>query len=446
MFALASLALSGMTSLFVSIAPILIISLGALVNFALSRATQIPKYIRILVLLYQDSSPNSQTRKYTSGALLLLGSLLTFMAHSFVPFTSVPLIGAITTPIALLIALVVLLATLDIITKINEPYFANLETIYSEDFENINDDLLTLKATLGPTWDDLIKKTQKIFDDLSPRITELGKDLSIEINKYFSEKLSELVVYLDCENSSRIVLSESDIQVISESLEPWQKVGSSTILGAMTGTGSGLMASSVVSATLAPAAWWSPLVPGAVQTMLVGGKTVVSSAAFSMYTVAAPIALGLTIGTSVFSATMFTFSKIEEQKLSQFLADVIIASLPMIRADGEFSSEEKISIQQLLANPKIQNKDRKRVDDALHSNDSFEDIIAKNILYEKKENKALMKRRLILAITWEIAKADNNIDSQELILHDRMAKILQISNETVGEIRRIITPKLILPS
>jgi hypothetical protein len=368
MFALTGLCLSAITSLFASIIPILLVSLGGLLRFAIPRAVELPRYVKVLVLLYQDSKPDSQTRKYTTGALLILGSLLTFMAHSFVPFTGVPIIGAVTTPIALLFASVVLLATLDLVAKLNEPYLSNLQTIYTADeFRNMNDDLLTLKSMLGPSWIELTKKIQKVFDDLAPRITELGKEISVEINNYFGTQLSELFVYLDCENSSKIVLSESDLKVISEGLEPWRKVSGSLVLGTLTGAGTGMVASSVATATLAPVAWWAPFVPGAIQTMLVGGRTVVGAATFSMCTVAAPIALGLTIGTGVFSTTMFALSKIEEQKLSQFLADVIIASLPMAQADGEFSEAEKLSIQQLLANPRIQQKDKNRVNVALCS-------------------------------------------------------------------------------
>ena len=158
----------------------------------------------------------------------------------------------------------------------------------------------------------------------------------------------------------------------------------------------------------------------------------------------APIALGLTIGTTVFSATMFALGKIEEKNLSQFLADVIIAALPMIRADGDFSEEENLSIQQLLSNPKIADRDKTRVNNALHSHDRFEDSIAKNIVHEQNSEKALIKNRLILTITWEIAKADGKIDEREILLHNKMAKILQIPQETIDEVRYLVTPKLIL--
>lgn len=114
MLPLAGLALPAVTALFASLIPIIFASLGGLLSFAVPRAAQLPRYIRLLVLLYQDSTPESQTRKYTTSALLILGGILTFMAHSFVPFTSVPLIGAVTAPVALLVASVVILATLDL--------------------------------------------------------------------------------------------------------------------------------------------------------------------------------------------------------------------------------------------------------------------------------------------------------------------------------------------
>ncbi len=67
----------------------------------------------------------------------------------------------------------------------------------------------------------------------------------------------------------------------------------------------------------------------------------------------------------------------------------------------------------------------------------FEDLINKSLLYDKKQEKILIKRKLFLSITWEISKADGKIDEREIKLHDRMAKILQIDRETVMEIRRI---------
>jgi uncharacterized tellurite resistance protein B-like protein len=442
MFPLASLALPAVTSLFAATIPIIFASLGSLLGFALSRAAQLPRYIRLLVLLYQDSEPNSQTRKYVTSALLVLGGILSFMAHSFVPFTGAPVLGAVTAPIALLFALIVVLVTLDIVTNLNEPYLANLKSVYSNDFQQVQDDILTGKAQLGPKWAELTQKTKKILDELSPKVQEQGENLSKEINKYFSKEITELVLYLNSEDSSKIHLSQSEVKAITESLEPWKKVGGSFLLGAGIGGGTGMAASSFAAATLTPATWWTPFVPGAIQGIVFGGKAVVAPAVFGACTVAAPIALGLTIGTGVFSATMFTLGKIEESKLSEFLADIIISSLPMLRADGQLSEEEKLAVSQLLNNPKIGQKDRSRVETAMEANDSFDDIVSKNLLHEEKKDKLEIKRRLLLAITWEIAKADGIINDKERELHDRMAKILQVPQEVVDEIRRIITPSL----
>ena len=91
MFALAGLALSATTSLFGIAVPFLLTSLGALLGFAVPRAIKILKYIKTLFLLYDNSDPSSQTRKYLTGASLILSSQLAFMAHSFVPFTGVPI-------------------------------------------------------------------------------------------------------------------------------------------------------------------------------------------------------------------------------------------------------------------------------------------------------------------------------------------------------------------
>lgn len=444
MLQLTGLAFSLATSVFASVMPFLITSIVGLLKFAVPRAAQIPKYVKVLFLLYKDSAPQSQTRKYLTGALLFLSSLLAFMAHSFIAFTGVPFVGIVTTPISLLVTSVIILASLDIVTKLNEPYIDGIKFNYQDTFQEMQDDLLTLRNLVGPSWQELTKKTKKIFDDLAPKVAELGEEISTEIDKYFSNNLSELVVYLDRKNTSKIILSESDINTIKESLEPWKKVGGSFALGALTGAGTGMAASSVAAASLAPAVWWTPFVPGAIQTILVGGRTVVGAATFTTCTLAAPIAIGLTVGTGVFSATMFTLGKIEEKKLSQFLADIIIASLPMLRADGEFSEDEKIAVQQLLTNPKIVDHDRNRVNDALTSHDSFDDMITKNLLHEQKADKALIRNRLILAISWEIAKADGKIDEQEIILHNRMAKILCVPEETTNEVRALITPKFVL--
>lgn len=450
MLELIGLSLPAVGAIFSAMLPILLSMLGSLLTFSLSRVPSIPKYIKVLVMLYKDASPDSKTRKYLTTALLVLGGVLTFMAHSIIPFTAVPVIGIFTTPVATLVSLVVILTTLDLVTNFNEDYIRNFQTIYeSKDLQNMQDDLLTMKAQLGPSWNELVQKVQKVFDELQPKVEQLqiemahqGKDISKEINNYFSNQLSELVVYIGDEKSSKISLSESEILTIKESLESWQKVSTSLLIGTLSGTVSGMTASSVAAANVMQATWWTPIathLPAGIQTVF-GVKTVVSAATFSALTVATPLALGLTIGTGIFGATMYAFNNAEAEKLSQFLADIIIASLPMLKADEIVDENEKLAIKQLLANPQINQKDRQRVEVAINSNDSFDDLINKNLLYDKKQEKIALKRKLLLSITWQIAKADGKIDEREIELHDRMAKILQIDRKAVLEIRRIITP------
>ncbi|GAP95650.1 tellurite resistance TerB family protein [Leptolyngbya sp. NIES-2104] len=448
--------LPSVSAIFSAIVPFAMMALGSLLGFAVSRVGQLPKYIKILILLYQDSAPDSQTRKYLTTALLILGSILTFMAHSFIPFTGVPFIGMVTAPIALLVAIVVALATLDLVSNLNEDHVRNFKTIHANgDFQSMQDDMLTLKVDMGDSWVDLTRKIQTVFEKAMPQIEALGqelakdgRDLSQEINKCFSYQLVELAVYFNGETGSKITLGESEIAAVRESLEPWQKVGTSLFAGSVAGIGSGMIASNAATAAFMPAAWWTPVatqLPGALRAAI-GMKTVVGASSYGLLTVGAPIALGLAIGAGTFGVTMYAFNQMEARNLSSFLADVILASLPMVKADGVFDEEEKTAINQLLANPQIQDHDRQRVRAVMSNISTFEDVIHQNLLSEKNSDKADIKRKLLLSLTWEIAKADGKIAESEQLLHDRMAKILQVDSQTVHEIRRLIAPKILAAS
>ncbi|BAU15003.1 hypothetical protein LEP3755_55590 [Leptolyngbya sp. NIES-3755] len=370
---------------------------------------------------------------------IVLGSILTFMAHSFIPFTGFPGIGIVTTPIALLVALVVALATLDLVSNLNEDYVWNFKTIHGNgDFQAMQDDVLTLKVQMGDSWGDLTKKIQTVSEKAMPQIEALseelakqGKNLSQELNRCFSYQLVELAVYFNGDTASKITLSESEIAAVRESLEPWQKVGTSLFTGSIAGIGGGVIASNAATAAFMPAAWWTPFatqLPGAVRAAI-GMKTVVSASTYGVLTVGAPIALGLAIGAGTFGVTMYAFNQMEARNLSSFLADVILASLPMVKADGVFDEEEKTAIDQLLANPQIQDHDRQRVQAVMGNISTFEDVIHQNLLNEKKTDKAEIKRKLLLSLAWEIAKADGKIAESERSLHDRMAKILQVDSQ-----------------
>jgi hypothetical protein len=119
------------TSVFIPIA-------GELLKFTLPRLVRIPLYLRLLWTIYQDKQFNSEARKYLTSVLLLLGSILTFIVYSYVPWTGLPIIGVFTTPIASMMALVISLAALDSILILNKAYLAEK---YPEEFVLVSSDI-----------------------------------------------------------------------------------------------------------------------------------------------------------------------------------------------------------------------------------------------------------------------------------------------------------------
>ena len=439
----ATIILPFLGSAFSIIAPLMSFSLGFLLNFVVTRIPKIPKYIEILIAIYQDSSPESQSRKALTALLLGMGGIATFMAHSFIPFTAAPIIGAITGPIAILFATCVLFLTLDLVLSFNTDLQYELVNRYGSDGQEMLDALATIKHNMGPKWDEARQKVQTLVDDVSPKITELekelsakGQDFSVIINSYFNGQVRDLVLYIDGTQTSQLTLTESEIKIVTDSLEPWQKVNASLVVGATAGLGVGMGASSIASSIFVPATAFTQITSflGLQSGILVGATT------YTMLTAIAPIALGVGVGAGIFGGAMYAINEREKNSLSDFLGDVVIAALPMAHIDGNFDQTEKDAIQQILMNAAIRQKDQKRIMDALEAHDRFEDIIAKRLLHEEKPEKASIKNKLLLSMAWEIAKADGNIDDAEAELHDRMGLILQIPQETTTEIRRLLTP------
>lgn len=247
-------------SIFSVLAPLMIQSFSGLIQFSLSRVGKIPLYIQILSRIYQDSEPNSQIKKYVTTGLLLLGGILSFMANSFIPFTAMPLIGLATTSMAILLSLVVILLTMDFIIGVDQNFFTKMKTVYGEEVSEMEQDISTLKITIGPKWDKVHTEIKTLFDKITPQIDELqiklqekGLDLVTEIDKFFKNELSDLIIYLSEEQSSQIELKLGDIEKIKESLDPWTKVGGSFLLGAGTGTITEWGTAGVTSSVFAPA-------------------------------------------------------------------------------------------------------------------------------------------------------------------------------------------------
>lgn len=440
----ASAGLPLIASFFQSVFPVLAFSLGFLLKFSLERVSRLPSYIKLLHKIFRNTQPGSDTHKIVTVAMLILGGILSFMAFSFVPFTGVPIIGLATAPVATLLSVTVILLTLDLLMSLNAEFSAaSFAAEYGDIGESLADDLLTVKHKVGPKWDkavkqfhDTIQKTYPQLQEWEEELSEAGKNFAAEIDSYFCDQMADLTLYLGQTPDERIKLTETEIKIVSESLESWKKVNAATVLGGMSGTGVGVGASSVASSVFMPAT----LVNKGLAFIGVKSGVMVSTSAYSLLTFAAPVALGLSTGATVFGGAMYALNEVEKRRLSAFLADVIIAALPIAYADGHFSTEEKESVQQLLVNAAILKKDQQRILDAMESTDSFDDVINQRILHEAKPEKAQIKNRLLLAIAWEIAKADGEITESEEKLHSRMAKILQVSDEANAEIRRLITP------
>ena len=440
---IATIILPFLGSAFLVIAPLMSFSLGFLINFAVTRIPRIPKYIEILIAIYQESSPESQTRKILTAMLLGIGGIATFMAHSFIPFTTVPFIGVITGSIAILFATCIIFLTLDLVLSFNTDLQSELVTRYGSVGQGMIDDLVTVKHNMGPKWDEARQKVQTLVDEVSPKISELEKEMiakgvnfSVIINSYFDGQVRDLILYIDRTQTSQLELTESDIKIITDSLELWQKVNASAFLGATAGLGVGLGTSSIASSIIVPATAFTHITSflGLQSGILVGATT------YTMLTAVAPIALGVGVGAGIFGGAMYAINEREKNILSDFLGDVVISALPMAHIDGNFDQAEKDAIQQILMNASIRPKDQKRIMAALEADDRFEDIIAKRLLHEEKPEKAAIKNKLLLSMSWEIAKADGKIEATEAELHDRMGQILQIPQETTTEIRRLLTP------
>ncbi|MEB3310894.1 MAG: TerB family tellurite resistance protein [Snowella sp.] len=437
------------TQFFSVVIPIILVCLGTLMQFSLTRLAKIPSYIQVLIRIYQDSAPNSKAKKYATTGLLILGGILSFLANSLVPLTTFPVISLVTGPLAILLSLTVILLTMDLISSIDKNVFREMKARYGSDFQDIEDDILTIKTELGPRWDKLNGQAQIFFDDLSPKIDELentlkkqGIELSNEINKYFQNELSDLVIYLSEQDASNIQINSLDINCIKESLEPWEKVSTSFLVGATGGSIAGFGTAGATTSVFAQATLGNQVLA------LLGlkGGILVSASAYAMLTTLAPIAVGVGLGAGIFSGSMILFQKNEEKKASKFLADVVIGALPIMHADGHVDPKEKDAIYQMMNNSTLQKEDKERVQQALNSNNSLDELVVMGIFNEQKKEKREIKRKLILTLAWEIAKADDHIHLLEIELHDRMAKIMQISEENIKEIRRLITPKLFLPT
>lgn len=435
--------LPALSAIFALLLPVL----GAVLTFAVTRIPKIPSYIFLLKILYSDIDLSAKERKIITGGMLVIGSILTFMAYSLIPFTGVPLIGAITSPIAAAIALVVALVILDTIFAMNQGYY--LQKLQREGFAGLDDieaDLKSLKDIFGKSW----TKVTTTINDATKKIYEEGTKKGINFNDkpfqtYLNHELDGLKLYVN-------KTSVAEYQSISEDLlnknngNDWTKEALSFSTGAALGTLAGVGASAAASSMFVQASLVTT-----VQSFLgmSTGGIVVGATTFSFLTVAAPVGLGVLATIGIYSGLKGLSNKEQAAKMSQFLAEIIIAALPMAWIDGQLADKERDTVDRLMTTSGIRKEERDLIQKAIDKRQSFDEIMRTSILFDDEHRKKTcsqsdnerLKHRLMLCAAWEIAIADGRIDSSELLLHNRIADKLGISREEVKEIRRVMNLK-----
>ena len=419
--------LPGITALFTNV---LIPVAGKLLTFTLPRLVRIPLYLRFLWTIYTDSESNAEARKSLTSVLLVLGSILTFMTYSYIPLTGVPILGVFTTPIAGMLAIVVSLVSLDTIFNLNREY---LQQKYPEEFSSVSSDIAEISQVLGESWEEIVKQTQSLLDAVKEKV-----DPNKNYNDTLLALLNALNSYLwDPQSNQSLSPDQINKRIITEGLPPLAKVSGSLAEGALVGTAIGATANVAATGMFVQAG----LLTSIKAAFGLAGGIVVSGSVYTALTIAAPIGLAILGGAGIFQGTSFLRNEGEKIKLSSFLADVIIAALPMAWVDDELSQEEQDTIEQFMLNPALNKKDTQRIREAMQQHISFDYILQGGLLKEENQDKARMKYRLLLCIAYELAKADGVITSKELDLHNRMAKFMRFKEEEIQEIRRLILLK-----
>ncbi len=431
-----------LTSIFALLVPVL----AAVIPFTLTRIPKIPSYIRLIKILYSDIDSSAKERKIVSGGLLVIGSILTFMAYSLIPWTGVPLIGAVTSPIAGAIALVVAIAVLDTIFTMNEGYY--LQQLRKEGFAGLDDleaDIKSLKDIFGKSW----PKVAVTISESTQRIYEEGSKKGINFqdkffHDYLNHELEGLKVYVG-------QASDTEHQSLSPALLSqtkdmnWTTDALSFGTGATVGTLAGVGTSTVASSVFVQASLWT----GIQSFFGVSTGIVVSASTYSLLTLAAPVGLGILATVGIYSGLKDWKNKEEAAKMSKFLAEIIIAALPMAWIDGELADQERDTVERLVTTSGIRKEERELIWKAIKERQSFDEIMQTSILFDDEHRKKTcsrsdnerLKHRLLLCAAWEIAIADGKVEWSELQLHNRMADKLGISRNEVKEIRRVLNLK-----
>ena len=403
---------------------------GKLLTFTLPRLVKIPIYLRLLWTIYTDSETTGEARKYLTSVLVVLSSILTFVTYSYIPLTGVPIIGAFTTPIAGMLAMVVCLVSLEVIFNLNQEYLQNK---YPQEFSSVSSDIAEISQVLGKSWEEMVKQTQSLLDAVKQKIDPNGK-----YDDTLLASLSALDRYLwEPQSNTSLSPDEINYRIVTDALPPLAKIGGSVAEGALIGTVIATTAHNAAAGVFVQAGFLT----GIKAALGLAGGVMVGAPVYAALTIAAPIGLAVLGGAGVFTGASFLRGAEEKRKLSTFMADILIAALPMAWIDGNLSQEEKDTLEQFILNPALNEKDSKRIREAMQQHITFDQILHQGLLKEENPIKARMKYRLLLCTTYELAKADGVITNEELALHSRMAKLMKVDEAEIHEIRRLILLK-----
>ncbi len=403
---------------------------GQLLTFTLPRLVRIPLYLRLLWTIYTDSEMNSESRKYLTSVLLVLGSILTFMTYSYIPLTGVPIIGVLTTPIAAMIAMIVSLVSLDFILSLHQDY---LIAKYPDEFDSIRSDITELSQIMGKNWEKMVKQTQSLLNTVKDKVDSDGN-----YDDTLLALINALNIYLwEPQSDKSLPPDEINRRIVTEGLPPVAKIGGSVAEGALAGALVGVGAHGAAAGMFVQAGFFT-----GIQAMLgMAGGIAVGAPVYAGLVVAAPIGLAAVAGLGVVHGAAKLRDEGEKRKLSAFLADVLIAALPMAWIDDHFSIEEQDTLEKMMLQLPLNKQDTARIRETMKQHKSFEEVLHQGLLKEENPQKARMKYRLLLCTAYELAKADGAISPEEIKLHDRMAKFMNIEEKEIQEIRRLILLK-----
>jgi uncharacterized tellurite resistance protein B-like protein len=404
-----------------------------LIPLCVSRAKNIPSHLSVIYELFKNTDPLSKNKKTLALVLILIAGIIPFLTFSLIPFTGIPIVGIFTSALAIIISFILICLAFEYVIDpmLKDGTIANNEKIQS-DLDRLKDDYLAVKNQIGPKWNELSDKFKKFMDDHIAIINEfedrfkLGTDEACDrIVEMIAPSIKDFKLYI--KKNHTIEISDDQLAIIMEKIKAWKKVGVSGALSVSVGIGSSAAAKSI----LIPATLWNIILC----RLALSGGILLSPITYSLTTSVLPVAIGVT----AFTGSIILFGMHEKFRFSRFMADVIISSMPIIYADGNINEEERALVSHMANQSAIRPKDKDRIHEALSHPMDLDDVCSNHLMHEKNPEKAGVKGRLLISIAWELARADGQINNQEIEMHDRMAKTFGVEEDYVNEVRSILS-------